>query len=170
MLLLLLLSRFSRVQLCATPQTAAHQALPSLGFQMGKKLKSKVPHYKPHKSATLCGVCVCAWLCPTLCDPMHYSPSGSSCLEFSRQEDTDVGCHFFIPGDVPDPGIKPASLASPALTGRFFTTEPPGKSKSAIYVFLKPPPPHPRTQNLTKAQGLGERLDWGWSNTQNLYH
>ena len=30
--LLLLLSRFSRVQLCATPQTAAHQAPPSLGF------------------------------------------------------------------------------------------------------------------------------------------
>ena len=30
--LLLLLSRFSRVQLCATPETAAHQALPSLGF------------------------------------------------------------------------------------------------------------------------------------------
>ena len=32
LLLLLLLSRFSRVQLCATPQTAAHQAPPSLGF------------------------------------------------------------------------------------------------------------------------------------------
>ena len=31
-LLLLLLSRFSRVWLCATPQTAAHQAPPSLGF------------------------------------------------------------------------------------------------------------------------------------------
>ena len=30
--LLLLLSHFSRVQLCATPQTAAHQAPPSLGF------------------------------------------------------------------------------------------------------------------------------------------
>ena len=30
--LLLLLSRFSRVLLCATPQMAAHQALPSLGF------------------------------------------------------------------------------------------------------------------------------------------
>ena len=29
---LLLLSHFSRVQLCATPQTAAHQASPSLGF------------------------------------------------------------------------------------------------------------------------------------------
>ena len=32
LLLLLLLSRFSRVRLCATPQTAAHQAPPSLGF------------------------------------------------------------------------------------------------------------------------------------------
>ena len=30
--LLLLLSRFSRVQLCATPGTAAHQAPPPLGF------------------------------------------------------------------------------------------------------------------------------------------
>ena len=32
LLLLLLLSRFSRVQLCATPETAAHQAPPSMGF------------------------------------------------------------------------------------------------------------------------------------------
>ena len=31
-MLLLLLSRFSRVQLCVTPETAAHQAPPSLGF------------------------------------------------------------------------------------------------------------------------------------------
>ena len=30
--LLLLLSHFSHVRLCATPQTAAHQAPPSLGF------------------------------------------------------------------------------------------------------------------------------------------
>ena len=32
LLLLLLLSRFSCVRLCATPETAAHQAPPSLGF------------------------------------------------------------------------------------------------------------------------------------------
>ena len=31
-MLLLLLSRFSRVRLCGTPETAAHQAPPSLGF------------------------------------------------------------------------------------------------------------------------------------------
>ena len=35
---------------------------------------------------------------------------------------------FSFLGDLPKPGIKPASLASPALTGRFFTTVPPGKS------------------------------------------
>ena len=32
LLLLLLLSRFSRVQLCVTPEMAAHQAPQSLGF------------------------------------------------------------------------------------------------------------------------------------------
>ena len=32
LLLLLLLSRFSHVRLCATPQTAAHQAPLSMGF------------------------------------------------------------------------------------------------------------------------------------------
>ena len=32
LLLLLLLSRFSRVRLCATPETTAHQAPPCLGF------------------------------------------------------------------------------------------------------------------------------------------
>ena len=32
-----------------------------------------------------------------------------------------------LPGDVPDPGIKPMSPAAPASAGSFFTTEPPGK-------------------------------------------
>ena len=31
------------------------------------------------------------------------------------------------PGDLLNPGIEPASLASPALASRFFTTAPPGK-------------------------------------------
>ena len=30
---------------------------------------------------------------------------------------------FPVPGDLPDPGIKPTSLGPPALTGIFFTTE-----------------------------------------------
>ena len=37
--LLLLLSRVSRVRLCATPQTAAHQAPPSLGFLQARTLE-----------------------------------------------------------------------------------------------------------------------------------
>ena len=35
---------------------------------------------------------------------------------------------FPSPGDLPIPGIEPVSLASSALAGGFFTTEPPGKS------------------------------------------
>ena len=42
---------------------------------------------------------------------------------FLRQEYWS-GLLFPSPGHLPDPGIKPAS---PALAGRFFTTEPPGK-------------------------------------------
>ena len=34
---------------------------------------------------------------------------------------------FLSPGDLPDPGIQLSSLASPALAGGFFTTEPLGK-------------------------------------------
>ena len=41
-------------------------------------------------------------------------------LEFSRQEYWN-GLPFPSPGDLPDPGIKPVSLMSPALAGMFFT-------------------------------------------------
>ena len=34
--------------------------------------------------------------------------------------------------DLPDPGIEPKSLASPALAGRFFTTAPPRKPLSKV--------------------------------------
>ena len=46
LLLLLLLSRFSRVRLCATPETAAHQAPPSLGFS-GQQHWSGLPFPSP---------------------------------------------------------------------------------------------------------------------------
>ena len=42
-------------------------------------------------------------------------------MGFSRQEYWR-GLPFPSPGDLPDPGIKPVSLASPAVAGRFFTT------------------------------------------------
>ena len=50
-------------------------------------------------------------------------------MEFSRQEYWS-GLPIPIPGDLPDPGTESASLASPALAGGFFTTEPLEKSQS----------------------------------------
>ena len=47
-------------------------------------------------------------------------------MEFSRQEYWS-GLPFPLLGELPDPGIEPTSLASPALAGRFFATVPPGK-------------------------------------------
>ena len=35
-------------------------------------------------------------------------------------------------GDLPDPGIQPASLAPPILIGTFFTTASPGKPKVTV--------------------------------------
>ena len=48
---------------------------------------------------------------------------------FSRQEHWS-GCHFLLQGDPPDPGIEPASLVSPALSGGFFATVLPGECLS----------------------------------------
>ena len=45
-------------------------------------------------------------------------------MGFSRQEYWSRS-PFPSPGGLPDPGIKPVSLGSPALAGRFFTTVPP---------------------------------------------
>ena len=50
-MLLLLLSHFSRVQLCATPSTAAHQAPPSLGSSRQEHWSGFVRHqYIPNRS------------------------------------------------------------------------------------------------------------------------
>ena len=48
-------------------------------------------------------------------------------MKFSRQEYHNE-LSFPPPGDLPDPGIKPESLVSAALSGRFFTTVLSGKS------------------------------------------
>ena len=42
-------------------------------------------------------------------------------MGFSRQEYWST-LLFPSPGDLPDPGIKPTSLTSPAMAGGFFTT------------------------------------------------
>ena len=47
-------------------------------------------------------------------------------MGFSRQEYWS-GLPCPPPGDLPDPGIEPASPVFPVLADRFFTTESPGK-------------------------------------------
>ena len=42
-------------------------------------------------------------------------------MGFSKQEYWS-GLPFSSPGDLPNPGIEPTSLLSPALAGGFFTT------------------------------------------------
>ena len=59
-------------------------------------------------------------------------------IEFSRQEYWS-GLPFPLPEDLSDPGIKPASPMSPALAGGFFTTEPPGKPISNLYLLTNCP-------------------------------
>ena len=68
-------------------------------------------------------ICMCVYAkslqpCATLCNPMDSSlpPVG-----FSKQEYWS-GLSCPSPGDLPDPGVKPASLMYSALAGRFFTS------------------------------------------------
>ena len=82
-----------------------------------------IPYFLWHNIHCAC-VCVC--VCEvgsvisdssTLWTITHQAPLS---MQFFRQEYWS-GLPCPPPGDLPDPGIKPASLMSPALAGRFFT-------------------------------------------------
>ena len=55
-------------------------------------------------------------------------------MGFSRRECWS-GSPIPPPGDLPDPGIELESPVSPALAGRFFTTEPRGKPLLLQYYY-----------------------------------
>ena len=86
-------------------------------------------------------VCVCVCVCVRACTHTRALTHAQSCLTLSNPRDCSPhlsmrfskqeywsGLPFPIPRDLPNSGIKPASLASPALAGSFFTTEPEAKS------------------------------------------
>ena len=86
--------------------------------------------------------------CPTLCDLQTIAHQAPLSMGFSRQEDWS-GLPYPLPGDLPNPGIKPISLAFPALLADSLPTEPPGKPIST----LRPPKPVPTSswyQNVEK--------------------
>ena len=52
-------------------------------------------------------LCLVTQLCPTLCDPMHWRPPGSSVHEDSPGQNTGVGCHALLQGTFPTQGSNP---------------------------------------------------------------
>ena len=82
-------------------------------------------------------------LCPSLCDPMEIVCQAPLSMGFSRQEYWD-GLPFPPPGNLPDRGIEPASLKSPALAGQLFTTSTTWEAHLA----------HTRLKNSKCLQGL----------------
>ena len=65
---------------------------------------------------------VCMLLCPTLCDPIDCTPTRLLCPWDSSGKLQWSGLLYPPPGNLPNPGIKPQALLSPALIGNFFTT------------------------------------------------
>ena len=90
---MLLLSHFSRVRLCATPQTAAHQAPPSLGFSRQEQW-SGLPFPSPmHESEKW------KWSRSVVSDPQR--PRGLQPSRLLRPWDypdkcAGVGCHCLL--------------------------------------------------------------------------
>ena len=93
---------------------------PMIKFPLSLTLLCHSPH--------CCCCCCCfsdTWSYLTLCNPANCSPPGSSVHGISQQE-YGSGLPFPAPGDFSNPGLE---SVSPALPGRFFTTEPPWKPK-----------------------------------------
>ena len=95
---------------------------------------------------TGCVVCCGAQPCPTLCDPMDYSPPGSSVHGILQARILEWVAISFSRGSSQPRDRTHISRVSPASAGRFFTTEPPGKPGRVLTPML-----------LGKATLLGDR-------------
>ena len=76
-------------------------------------------------------VCVYVYVCMLTCVQLFATPwtiahQAPLSMGYSRQEYWS-GLPFPPPRDLPGPRTEPSSPVSPALAGRFFTTEQPGK-------------------------------------------
>ena len=66
---------------------------------------------------------MCAQLCPTLGNSTDYSSPGSSVHGILKWFEYCSSLPFPSPEDLPNPGMEPAPLGSPALAGGFFAAE-----------------------------------------------
>ena len=91
----------------------------------------------------------CVHLFATPWTAAHQAPLS---MGFSRLEYWS-GLPFLSPGDLPKPGMEPTS---PALAGKFFTTEPPGKPSAILTpgIFSSPGSFWPHCVDLLQPQAL----------------
>ena len=82
--------------------------------------------YNTSPSQYVCGGGIVTKLCLTPVIPWTVAHQAPLSMGFPRQEYCS-GLPFPSPGDLLNPGIEPASLASHALASRFFTMTPSGK-------------------------------------------
>ena len=75
-------------------------------------------------------------LCPALCNPMDWGHQAPLDMGSSRQEYWS-GLPWPSPRALPNPGMEPRSLKSPALAGRFFTTSLPRGKPSISTIRFK---------------------------------
>ena len=117
----------------AAPCVLTFPLLPSPNVMLGDfGLSSLSQHTSPslHCSASLgtsC-VCICAQSCPTLLWPHGLKTTSLLCPWDFPGKNTEVMLPFPTPGDLP---------TSPALTGEFFTSAPPGRSLGTSYSALE---------------------------------
>ena len=74
-------------------------------------------------------MCLVPQSCLTLCDPMDYSPPGSSFYEDSPGKNTEVCCHAPLQGIFPTQGSNPGLLH---CRGILYWPESPGKPNDCI--------------------------------------
>ena len=86
------------------------------------------PNWKAIKMSFCCFYCCLVTVSDSFVTLWTVACRAPLSMGFSRHEHWS-GLPFPSPGDLPDPGIEPTS---PALAGRFFTTEPPGKTQDVL--------------------------------------
>ena len=111
-------------------------------FINGQQISLKDGRHLLLAQCSLCVcVCVCACVCacvlvtqscPTLCNTMDCSPTGSSVHRISQAKILEWVAISFSRGS----SHREIKLMSPALAGGFFTAKPPGKPSPTQYAIL----------------------------------
>ena len=91
--------------------------------------------------------------CQTIWDPMDHRPPGSS-VHGMFQTRILKGLLCPSTGDLPDPGIEPASLMSSALAGRFFTASATWEAQFWLFHFTSVLFSHSVVSDFLRTYGL----------------